>query len=244
MSLYYEGDTFLHRLNPLTKLLAATAAVFHAGALGSPQALAVHTVFAAALAAWARPRLNRLIALGAAATVLGQWWVNAALYHYNLGLDWGAASAEALPLAARVAVILLYSIAVVATTSPRDLAVALSAQLRVPYTYSYMSFVTLRMFPLLARDLENIRAARRVRGYRPRGGPASRLASLLSPLLAVAVRRSVYMGIAMEARGFGAYEDRSYVDPPRFSRRDALFAALVAAVMLIATLLHFSKGVP
>jgi len=231
VSLYYEGDTLLHRLNPLTKLLVSTVAVFHAGILGTPLVLAAHLAAASMLVAVARPRLNRLIALGAAAAVFGQWWVNAALYHYNLGLDWQESSTLALLLAARVAVIILYSLAFVATTSPRDLAVALSASLHVPYIYSFMSFVTLRMMPLLARDLENIRAARLVRGYKPPRSPVARLASLLSPLLAVAVRRSVYMGLAMEARGFGAYPDRSYVDPPRFTRLDALFAAAAAALM-------------
>jgi len=239
LTLYYEGDTWLHGLNPLVKLFSATAAVFTAGILASPGVLALHLAFSLLLVLVAKPRLSRLIVAGALAAVAGQWWVNAALFHYNMGLPWAEASWRGGLLAARVAVVILYSVAFISTTSPRSLAVALSAQLRVPYVYSYMSFVTLRMLPLMARDLENIRAARRVRGYRGQGGPVSRLAGLLAPLLSVAVQRSVEMGIAMEARGFGAYPDRSYVDPPRVTGGDMVFAGLVASVILISIILYF-----
>lgn len=56
-------------------------------------------------------------------------------------------------LGAKVAAITLYSILVVSTTNPRDLAVSI-AKLGVDYRYAFVAYATFRMAPLVHRDLK------------------------------------------------------------------------------------------
>lgn len=238
MTLYYEGDTFLHRINPLTKFAVALLAVFHAGLQPMPYILLTHLVVGSILVLVAKPKLNKLVFLGLLSAVVGHFWVNFVLFRYNLGLEASEALYRACLLAARVLIIVLYSLAVLSTTNPRELAVAFSLHLRVPYTYSFMLFVALRMLPLISRDINNIVTARKVRGYLRLKNPMTIITSYLYPLFSLAVRRSITMGIALESRGFGAYRDRTYVTPTSFSNYDMFFASSIILTMFIISLLH------
>jgi energy-coupling factor transport system permease protein len=147
----------LRELNPSAKLLALLAGILHAALLSSAVALLAHLLVAAALVALGRVRVRRAFALGALATLAGYTWVNFALFVVNLGLAPGEALARVLLLDARIAAIILYSAFFAGTTDPAALASSLSLQLKVPYVYAFMSFVTLRSAPIVLGDLENSR---------------------------------------------------------------------------------------
>jgi len=94
-----------------------------------------------------------------------------------------------------------------------------------------------RMLPLLQGEYEAIRAAHRVRGVQEREGKLavfSRMKRYSIPLLAGAVRQASRVALAMDARGFGAFPERSYRRRMRVSGQDWLF--LAAAVTLTAGL--------
>ena len=246
MSLYYEGGTVLHRLNPLTKLALSLVAVAHMIAFPDLWPILTHVALGALLVLYARPKLPRELWLGILTLLIGHAWVNAVLYGGDtvlLDLRIVRISAEGLvfgaKLAARVLAIVLYSIAVASTTNPRDLAVSISRQLGVNYRYAFAAFVTFRMAPLVSRDLENILLSRKMRGWKQRS-PVAAVASVLAPLLALVAKRSVTMSLSMESRGFGAYKDRTYYRDVKVTRADYLAIAAYALYLVAATvILHF-----
>jgi energy-coupling factor transport system permease protein len=225
----------LRSLNPSVKLLLLLAGVFHAALLSSAVVLLTHVLTATALVALGRVRVRRGFALGALTTLAGYTWVNYALFVSNLGLSPEEALARVLLLDARIASIILYSAFFVGTTDPVALATSLSLQLRVPYVYAFMSFVTLRSAPVILGDLENMMVFRRVKGYLSWKHPYRYLLSLLMPILYLSARRATLMAIAMESRGFGKYPHRTYMKPTGITLRDWVFAALYSAVIALAT---------
>ncbi len=82
-----------------------------------------------------------------------------------LGRPVYAESADyALASALRIYTILLASLVFVRTTDPRELAIALVVQLRIPYRIGYAFFIALRIVPTLEDEIKTIRAAQAVRG--------------------------------------------------------------------------------
>ena len=121
---------------------------------------------------------------------------------------------------------------------------ALMAYLRLPPSIAYALFAAMQMVPDLAGKAQQIRLADAMR----RGRPLRRIPSpigilrLVIPLIAFAIRRAGRTAIAMEARGFAAGRPRTLTDVPGFSRRDLVFAAAMAALLIVA--LAFLAGRP
>ena len=124
----------------------------------------------------------------------------------------------ALASALRIYTILLASLVFVRTTDPRELAIALIVQLRIPYRIGYAFFIALRIIPTLEEEIKTIRAAQAVRGVARQRGLAGRIRETkryAMPLLVGSLRKASMMVMSMEARAFGAYPDRTFVEVPR-----------------------------
>ncbi len=125
-----------------------------------------------------------------------------------------------------------FSAVFVLTTEAGDLILSLVHQGRLNYRIAYATLVGYRMLPLLRRELETIRAAHRVRGVDERPGPLGwlrRPQRYALPLLTGAVRRAGRVAIAMDARAFGAFPDRTYRRRMMVDRGDKAFLAGVVA---------------
>ena len=248
MALYFEGSTFLHKLNPLVKLAMSFAAIVHMILFPSFWPVSIHVVTGVVLLAYVRPRLPRALWAGIFTLFVGHAWVNAALYRGGtpiaavgpILLTWEGVMLG-FKLALRVLAIVFYSLLAAATTNPRDLAVSLANQLGVDYRYAYAAHVTFRMAPLVKRDLENILLSRRMRGYRG-GGLVGRMVSVITPLIALVVKRSITMSLSMESRGFGAYRERTYFKPVKVTKTDYVAASLFLAYLLATTLALYVLG--
>jgi energy-coupling factor transport system permease protein len=81
----------------------------------------------------------------------------------------------ALASALRIYTIVLSSIVFVRTTDPRDLAISLVTQMRVPYRVAYAFFIALRIVPMIEDEIQVIRAAQAVRGVARKRGIAGRI---------------------------------------------------------------------
>ena len=88
------------------------------------------------------------------------------------------------------------------TTDPFDLGIALHYA-GIPYRVSFMIAFALRFFPLLHEEMSIIRNALRARGYQ---GPGT-VALTALPLGLGALRRSQKIALAMELRGFSYAEE-------------------------------------
>ena len=122
------------------------------------------------------------------------------------------------------------------TTEPGDFILSLIQQLRLNYRVAYGVLVGYRMLSLLQSEYHHIRAAQRARGLvEGRGLVAAvrRFRRYAVPLLAGAVRRAGRVALAMDARAFGAYPQRTYRLRLGVGWRDWAFAG--GAVALGAT---------
>lgn len=238
---------FLYPLNPLAKLAAPLPAIVllvFVRDLATPIAflvlsyaiLLVGVRFSAGLA-------TVLAALPVGAIVIGvgfSLWTDPARVDQSVVVvqlgSWslyGGALSVGLATGARIAAIVaLTLIAGVSTTGP-DLVRATVQQLHVPYRIGYTALAAFRFVPRFGHELDVIRQAHRVRGAHGGHGPLAAVArwfGYVVPLMAGAIRHAERVALAMDARAFGAYPDRTERHLVPFRARDAVFIVLLWAV--------------
>jgi energy-coupling factor transport system permease protein len=169
----------------------------------------------------------------------------------TLLVDWGpieitsASATDGLSLAIRVIAIALPGVLALATTDPTDLADALVQQLHVPWRFAIGALAALRLLPLMAAEWRVLGFARRARGLEAGRSPVSKVQVFWSQafaLLVGAIRRGVRMSIAMEARGFGARQGRTFARRQLMHRHDWLLLAATTLIVLAATAISVALG--
>jgi energy-coupling factor transport system permease protein len=141
----------------------------------------------------------------------------------------------ALASALRIYTIILASLVFVRATDPRELAIALVTQMRIPYRIAYAFFIALRIVPTIEEEIKIIRSAQAVRGVARERGMAGRIRDMkryAMPLLVGSLRRASMMVMSMEARAFGAYPQRTFVDAPHMGTGARLFCAAMVATVI------------
>jgi energy-coupling factor transport system permease protein len=142
------------------------------------------------------------------------------------------------------AIIALSLIVGLSTTAP-DLARSFVQQLRVPYRIGYTALAAFRFVPRFGHELDVIRQAHRVRGAHGGRGPFAAIArwsGYVVPLLAGAIRHAERVALAMDARAFGAYPDRTERHLVAWRVRDTVFVAAFVAVSAALFWLLFPWG--
>ncbi|MEJ1154388.1 energy-coupling factor transporter transmembrane component T [Microbacterium marmarense] len=242
---------FLYALNPLGKLLAplpAMALLVFVRDAATPAAFIVLSYAIILVGASMTKRLTAvLVAVPLAIIVIGvgfSIWTDAAQVDHTapalqIGgwtLYWGAL-AIGFTTGLRIAAIVSLTLIVGLSTTGPDLVRSMVQQLRVPYRIGYTALAAFRFVPRFGYELEVIRQAHRVRGAHGGRGPVAAIArwsGYIVPLLAGAIRHAERVALAMDARAFGAYPDRTerYLVP--WHTRDTVFVVLfVAASALI-----------
>ncbi|MDR0584699.1 MAG: energy-coupling factor transporter transmembrane protein EcfT [Treponema sp.] len=158
-------------------------------------------------------------------------------------LKWDGLVLGAVIVCRLVALMLLFPMLTM-TTSPRLLALGLT-KLGMPYRAAYIVTTALNLIPAFEEDARIIMDAQKLRGMRAfeegtlpdkfRAYPA-----LAIPLLTGAMRRAQLLGAAMDARAFGAFKTKSWLDHIRMAPADywACAAALVFASCVL--ILHWA----
>lgn len=239
---FRAGDSFFHRLDPLTKLawlVAISLLAFGAYIAWVQVIITVFVLFTALVLA----RLSPLVIFR------GTWLFGVACVSFLiiqtltlpgtnvafhiLGHPIYVESADyALASALRIYTIILSSLVFVRSTDPRELAIALVTQMRVPYRIAYAFFIALRIIPTIEEEIKTIRAAQAVRGVVRKGGITGRIADMkryAMPLLVGSLRKASMMVMSMEARAFGAYPQRTFVEAPHMTAS----GMAVCSVMLV-----------
>jgi len=148
-----------------------------------------------------------------------------------------------LAIGLRVLAIGIPGIVLLATTDPTDLADGLAQVLRLPARFVLGALAGLRLVGMFIDDWQSLALARRARGVGDGGGlrgRARRFVGLAFALLVLSVRRGSKLATAMEARGFGSDEPRSWARPSVFGRWDTvvvLLGALIAATAITTAVL-------
>ncbi|SKA89807.1 energy-coupling factor transport system permease protein [Agreia bicolorata] len=251
---------FLHRLNPLSKIVAplpAMALLLFARDIATPLIFCLFVLLMLVIGAHLRARtlVVLLVVLPLVVAVMSVSfgiWADAALVgdspvlveagpvRFTVGA-WLIGLATALRL---TAVVLLALIGGLTSTGP-DLVRSLVQQLRVPYRLGYTALAAFRFVPRFGHELDVIRQAHRVRGMSDGRGPiaaVARTAGYVVPLLAGAIRHAERVALAMDSRAFGAHPTRTERYLIAFRVRDWVFIvsfwALTAGVFTTAAGLH------
>ncbi|HEY8686467.1 MAG TPA: energy-coupling factor transporter transmembrane component T [Chloroflexota bacterium] len=258
---YQAGTTFLHRLDPRTKLLCTVAIVGDALIASVPLGIAIAFAFAAVMglmasdllpALWRllRPLLVLIVLFGLIITVITP---GHALAHFWLL----APTRDGVDLAIRLglqAVLIVYTTSLLTLSTP-PLAVADSLQWSLGWLERFhipirdiiaMVGIGLTFVPLLIDEAQKVISAQRARGA-DLGMNAlldeSSMGALLIPLLLANLRRGEDLAESMEARLYGT-GPRTSLAQPRFRSIDRLAGGavvLVSVVVAIVSFVHLSR---
>jgi energy-coupling factor transport system permease protein len=244
-----QYDSFLRRLNPLTKLGFAVVVIAVLTVVVDPVTPLVLTVLLfIAVVILGRMNVVDLLRLAAPIWLLsvGLLWTTAAFYVPDPTTELHVvriagplvttdqAIAYALTLLFRIQGFFAASLLFVLSTDPTELVQALIQKARLSYQFGYGAHAAYRFVPTFRDDLATIRAAHRIRGASARGGflaEVQQYVGYLVPLLVGGIRKADRVALAMDARGFGAFPDRTYYHESRFGLADLAFAVGALVVL-------------
>ncbi|MEX2162165.1 MAG: energy-coupling factor transporter transmembrane component T [Anaerolineales bacterium] len=240
-TIYFEGHSFLHRLNPLSKFSVSLLLFGFMLLTTDPWTpLAFCVLILALMVSLGGFSLRRLLAVlwpmllfALVFFLLYPFLVRQSLVQdtplllelgplrmYQGGLAYGLATSL------RVLALLILSLPFSLTTDSADFIRSLVQQWRLPYRLGYSTLAAFRFVPMLRTELSVIGAAHRVRGVNGAHGlrgAAERMRRYAVPLLANAIRQAERTALAMDGRAFGASPQRTYFQRMRFSAADWVF---------------------
>ncbi|MDD2553521.1 MAG: energy-coupling factor transporter transmembrane component T [Desulfotomaculaceae bacterium] len=246
---YVPGDTFVHRLHPLPKLLLLI--VYSVSVIIFSQVVPAVALFFILLVFYGRSGLGpvfflrklRVILMFGLLMMLVQvisvrqgtlLWEYAVFGGVTLRV-WSAGAAAGLVMMLRFINIIASSYLFVSTTDPNKLAYALM-QVGLPYRYGFMLITSLRFIPVFTQELTIIRNAQMAKGIDLEGvtpGKALRAVKyLLTPLVICALNKVDYLAVSMESRAFGLFPGRSYLFEQSVDKKEWLFLAACTVLLL------------
>ncbi|MFA4948907.1 MAG: energy-coupling factor transporter transmembrane component T [Candidatus Krumholzibacteriia bacterium] len=239
---YTAGDTFLHRLHPLSKLLVAalvSIASFLFVSWIAPVALAV---FLALLHAPKPIGFARLRAVFASLPLFVALIVLANVFLVHGEALWWRNAVTGLAQSLRIVVLIAAANLFLAVTDPIDLSDAVVRVLaplrRIGLRVGEISLMTMIAFsfiPLMADEVRRLQLAQAARCGFPKRGPAAIRAAvpLLVPLVIGVFRRADEIDTALHVRCYR-------MDAPRSSSRDAGWGRADSIVCAAALVIFFA----
>ncbi len=254
---YYPGNSFIHRLDPRTKILSTLlliVAVFLANTAVGYAALCAMVLFIILVSGLpfmlvlksVKPLLFIIVLTLALHAVMGQG--EHVLYQWKFirvteeGLQLG------VQMAMRLILLLMISSILTFTTSPIVLTDGIEALLRpfrvigVPaHELAMMMTIALRFIPTLMEETDRIIKAQTARGADFSGGNllvrAKNMLPILVPLFISAFRRADDLAVAMEARCYRGGEGRTRMHQLAYRSGDVMaFVFAFAMIGLMAFL--------
>lgn len=254
---YWAADSFVHKLDPRTKLVGAIALVVITFCAGNYWALGFVAICVVGLFALAHvPFTQALRSIAPLAFII----VLTALFNLlfvqggEVYADWGwmAITSEgvrtAVFIAIRLTLLLLSGSLLTLTTTTLDITEAFERllwplrRIGVPaHEFALVFGIALRFLPQFIDEFKTIRAAQTARGAKLASSPTksglSGLTSLLVPLFTSAFRHADTLSAAMDARCYHGAEGRTRLHPLAFAARDAYAAVALAAAFIIVIVL-------
>ena len=241
---YVPGDSLIHRLNPITKLLLTVvicAAAFITNRLVILLALLGVDLAIGFIAGI--PKKTLVILKGLLKIAVFLFVLQALLTRRGTPVFWiitdeGLLTAGKVVL--RLMVVCMPLALVLAVTRINDLANALVKVLHLPYKYAFTITTAIRFIPQFLEEMSDIMEAQTARGVEFDSAKGLKklgmILPLCAPLLISSVRRSDLTAAAAEARGFHLRTRASGYKQYPFRGIDGL-AVLVCCAMLAAAIL-------
>lgn len=250
-SLYVDGDSLLHRLDPRSKLALSLALFVPAYVFGRPAFIAIPLVvaFAGLLAGGGWRNLKRIWFILVALFVVGLvLWPNFVEPSGPTLVDAGPVLLTldqllfALGRSLRIATFVVTGLAYISTTANEELVRGMRG-LGIPYAFCFAVGTALRLFPTFLGAAGTVRQAQEARGLDlSASNPIERIRNfvpLLIPVFMTAFRNVETQSMALEARGFDTRRERTFYRESAFAARD--WAAVVLAVAVVVAAVAISS---
>ena len=247
-TLYTPGDSVLHKLNPLTKVMLLIELLIVVFPLMNPFILFVLAGVAAVLAILTgvfKSFLKGMMILIPAAFAMAffqTFWPAIPPPHrpimtvgpltaYHEGLYYG------LVFAGRILAMGAFALLIVQVTHPVDLFVSL-LKIKIPYIIGFMTLVTLQLIPILMKEATTIIQAQQSRGMKARGLTA--LIPSMIPLFASSMERVQQLAMSLEARAFGSSGKKTSLREVRIRPLDYV-VIIVSLVIMVLSIVYLNE---
>ncbi|MBX6765192.1 MAG: energy-coupling factor transporter transmembrane protein EcfT [Rubrobacteraceae bacterium] len=239
--LYLDRGTIVHRLDPRTKMILLLGAFVLAFVFPSP-AYGVVVLALVLLAGWLARALSNLrriwfvlLMIAIVTTVLWSifgsgrtplfWFVKEEALLYGLGV------------ACKLDTMIIAGMIFLSTTRNEEIANGL-VRVGVPYRFAFAVSTAIRLVPTILATGATISQAQRSRGLDLDSGSilqrVRKRLPLLVPVFVSTIRSTNVFSMALESKGFGAGERRTYFMQFSMGRRDAFALAVLALVLAAA----------
>jgi energy-coupling factor transport system permease protein len=240
--LYLDRDTWVHRLDPRTKMVLLIGAFVLAFLFVNPLYGLVVLAIVLAFGYWAKSLINLkriwfILFMIAVMTII-LWSIFAGgktplfLFVEREALLYGIGAAL------RVDVMIIAGMIFLSTTRNEEIATGL-VKLGIPYRFAFAISTALRLVPTIAATGSTIGQAQRSRGLDlDSGNIIQRIRKripLLIPVFVSTIRSTNVFSMALESKGFGASPTRTYFLRLEMTKRDKL-VLVVFAVLLCAAI--------
>lgn len=256
---YFPGDTFIHRLDPRTKLLATIVFIVALFLARGPASYGLCAAFLILCVAISKIKMKALFSglkpimiIVLITAVLNLFYTpGQELVSFWIFKITKEGIFAALYMMLRIVMLICGTFLLTYTTAPMQLTDAIESllaplkKLRFPvHELAMMMSIALRFIPTLIEETDKIMSAQKARGADfETGGLISRakaMLPLLIPLFISAFRRADELATAMESRCYSGGEGRTRMKQLKFLGRDA-FAGVVAAALVacVCVLRHY-----
>ncbi len=259
---YFPGKTFLHRLDPRTKLILVVVyivALFLAKRFASYGLVLAFLVLCAAVAK-IKPKallsgmkpliiiivftglLNIFYTQGEDAPIV-EWWI---FHIYKEGIYAAVFMILRIMLLISGTFLLTYTTSPIALTDGLESLMSPLKKLKIPvHELAMMMCIALRFIPTLIEETDKIISAQKARGADFETGNifrrAKALVPILVPLFVSAFRRADELATAMECRCYHGGEGRTKLKVLKYGKED-LFAFFAGALLLAGVIVLRSFG--
>jgi energy-coupling factor transport system permease protein len=141
----------------------------------------------------------------------------------------------------RVLAIGIPAVVLFVTVEATELADGLAQVVRLPSRFVLGALGGMRLVGLFLDDWKSLELARRARGIADRGR-LRRFAGQAFALLVLSIRRGSKLATAMEARGFGASNARSWARDSSFGWRESVLVGLAVVIAAAAITVSVATG--
>ncbi|ASJ09525.1 cobalt ABC transporter permease [Thermococcus siculi] len=241
---YSEKDSLLHSLDPRVKIIGAALGIAAIMLYNDPKILIplffvflLIGMFLGKVAVGEQLRLLKPLLPIVIITII----VWPLIYEPRLkGLLFGISFATRLLTFALITFLLLM------TTSQRDLILGF-VRLGMPYEFGLTISISLRYIPTLYILSRNIMDAQRSRGWEVEKGNflvrAKKMTAVLIPLLVASLKTAHELSIALESRGLGASEKRTFLYDIKMGRRDYLAMGVILVLFALTLYARYGLGI-
>ncbi len=231
-------DTFIHNLDPRTKLYFAIIITIISLLFNDIIPLLILFIF--------------LVPFFIAGKIVTQWLntlkglVFLAIFIIvidTLFIDFNLGVAMSVRLLALISAFSLFFL----TVHPDDFSQGL-IQMKFPFSFAFALSLAIRFVPTLGQEAQNVREAQMVRGLELQKGniikKVRNFIPVIIPLIILSIQRAMVVAESLESRAFGAVKKRTYLYPLNLKIKDFIMIISLTVLLVFIILVLVTGGLP